>query len=128
MGHSVTYKQLIVFLLLIALLIHSFDRLLIISDYYLDTASYAANCVNKANQEMHCNGKCQMNIKLKQEDEKDKKNPEQRLENHSSFYLVLHQSKIISIITFYTPKQKFGSLPNPSILEQPRSIFKPPAA
>lgn len=31
---------------------------------------------------MHCNGKCQLQKKLNQEDSKDKQNPERRNENH----------------------------------------------
>lgn len=126
MGRYVTYKQLSVFLLLIALFIHSFDRLLIISDYYLDTASYAANCENKANLEMHCNGKCQMNKKLKNEDDKNKNNPEQRLENHNYYYLVQAPLREVNIISLSIHKQKFGQLPNPAVLDRPHSIFKPP--
>ena len=47
-------------------------------DYYLHTASYAKNCINKTQPAMHCNGKCQMAKKMVQEERKDQQAPERK--------------------------------------------------
>ena len=65
-------------LLLFALLTQTFHKAVIVSGYYANTADYAKNCINKAKPQLHCNGKCQMMKKLKQEDKKDQQNPERR--------------------------------------------------
>lgn len=126
LAHSITYKQLGVFFLLAALCIQSFNRVLIISDYYLDTASYAAQCENKANVTMHCNGKCQMAKKLKKEDDKDKKNPERKIQNQNDFYLSGPQLFVIPTLTSYSNGEQFPILPNPKTMDRPHSVFKPP--
>lgn len=56
-------------------------------DYYLHTASYAKNCVNKARPVMHCNGKCQMAKKMMQEERKDEQAPERKSVNKNDITL-----------------------------------------
>jgi len=56
-------------------------------DYYLRTAEYAKNCVNKARPLMHCNGKCQMAKKMIQEERKDAQAPERKSVNRNDITL-----------------------------------------
>lgn len=74
-------KQITVIVLLCAFAIQSFNRTVIVVNYYTNTNSFAKNCINKAKPKLHCNGKCQLIKKLKQEENKDKQNPERRNDN-----------------------------------------------
>jgi len=109
-----------------ALIIQSFNKALIISDYYLNTARYALKCENKAKVELHCNGHCQMTKKLKQEDEKDKKNPERRVENHNDFYFFDQTQFDVPVLVFQDAELKFPFTPDGETIDRPHSIFKPP--
>jgi hypothetical protein len=74
------YGQLIVSLFLATFLAQTFSHFFIIADYYTHIAEYAKNCENKAFPMMHCNGKCQLMKKLRQEQKEDQDNQE-RLAN-----------------------------------------------
>jgi hypothetical protein len=74
------YGQLIVSLFLAIFLAQTFSHFFIIADYYTHIAEYAKNCENKAFPMMHCNGKCQLMKKLRQEQKEDQDNQE-RLAN-----------------------------------------------
>ena len=66
--------------LVIAFFAQTFSKGLIVANYYTNTQAYAKNCINKAKPKMHCNGKCQMMRKLKQEENKDSQNPDRKNE------------------------------------------------
>jgi hypothetical protein len=76
------FKQITSILLLLAFAIQTFSGGFVVLNYYTNTAAFAKNCVNKARPKMHCNGKCQMMKKLKEEEEKkDQQLPERKVEN-----------------------------------------------
>ena len=74
-------KQLTAIFLIVAFTVQTFSSGFVVLDYYSNTASFAQNCENKARPKMHCNGKCQMMKKLKQEEKQDQQNPERKSEN-----------------------------------------------
>jgi hypothetical protein len=69
--------------MLLGLLLQTFQGFAIMGDYYLNTSAYAKNCINKARPQMHCNGKCQMMKKLKQEEKKSAQSPEKNTNKNS---------------------------------------------
>ncbi|MEP6749886.1 MAG: hypothetical protein ABJB86_19265 [Bacteroidota bacterium] len=75
------YKQIAAFIFFAAFLAQTLNKAFVIADYYSNRALYAKNCENKAIPIMHCNGKCQMMKKLKEEQKKDEENSERRAEN-----------------------------------------------
>ncbi|MBL0182143.1 MAG: hypothetical protein IPP96_07565 [Chitinophagaceae bacterium] len=86
------FKRITAILLLLAFSAQTFSSPFVMLDYYVNTAAYAKNCINKARPKMHCNGKCQMMKKLQEEEKKEQQNNEQRsevkiqvLSSHSSF-------------------------------------------
>jgi hypothetical protein len=87
------WKQVTAAILLLAFMTSSFCNAVIVLDYYTNTAAFAKNCENKALPKMHCNGKCQMMKKLKQEEKKDQNNPERKAEN---------KNEIVSSKSFFT--------------------------
>jgi hypothetical protein len=74
-------KQFAAILVLFAFSAQVFNRTAIVLDYYANTASFAKNCENKALPKLHCNGKCQMMKKLRQEEKKDQQNPGRKIDN-----------------------------------------------
>src|SRR5687768_4805973 len=86
-------KQLTACILLVAFMAHTFNRAVIVFDYYTNTAAFAKNCENKARPQLHCKGKCQMMKKLQQEEKKDQSNPERKMEN---------KNEVIAERSFYT--------------------------
>ena len=69
-------------LFLVSFLIQTFSSNLLVVNFYANQKYIAANlCLNKNRPEMKCCGKCQLTKKLKQEENKDRQNPERKLEN-----------------------------------------------
>lgn len=72
------FKQITAAVFLLCFMTQAFTGAAIVGSYYVNTADYAKNCINKARPKLHCNGKCQMMKKLKQEEKKDAQNPERK--------------------------------------------------
>ena len=119
------FKHTATILLLLAFAAQIFSKAFIVAGYYANTAAYAKNCENKAMPKMHCNGKCQMMKKLKQEENKDKQNPERKLDSKDE---VLSSKSFYALVPFkFIPlKKEYPSLSTGSAIEMPRSIFHPP--
>jgi len=75
------FRHIVIIFLLLGFAAQIFNRSVIVLDYYTNTASFAKNCENKARPLMHCNGKCQMMKKLKEEEKKDQQNPDRKGDN-----------------------------------------------
>ena len=75
------FRQVAAILLLIAFGLHTFQITAIVFDYYANTESFAKRCINKLRPSMHCNGKCLLMKKLKEEEKKDQQAPERKMEN-----------------------------------------------
>ncbi|HTD93497.1 MAG TPA: hypothetical protein VK644_06785 [Chitinophagaceae bacterium] len=95
-------------------------------DYYMDSAAYAKNCVNKARPKMHCNGKCQLMKKIQEQEKKDQENQE-----HSSVYKVqvLSSRSWFADGNFFLPTsylRAHSSLIADSPVDRPSSVFHPP--
>jgi len=112
---------------MLAFLAQTFSKSFIVADYYMNTGAFAKNCVNKAKPKMHCNGKCQMMKKLKEQEKKEEQAPERKTElktdvlSSKSFFTTLNVPVTMEHIVF-------GDLPDRTPVEMPRSIFHPPGA
>ncbi|MCX6204916.1 MAG: hypothetical protein NTZ19_01520 [Bacteroidetes bacterium] len=80
MNKTTLHIKILSFFLIIAFFAQTFSKGLIVANYYTNTEAYAKNCINKAKPKMHCNGKCQMMKKLKQEENKDGQNSDRKNE------------------------------------------------
>jgi hypothetical protein len=75
-------RQIPIILLFVGALGQTFSQCLIFLDYQLNKNYIAANlCENKDKPGMKCEGKCYLCKRLKNEESKDKENPERRAEN-----------------------------------------------
>ena len=119
------FKQLTVILLFTAITVQTFNQAVIVFNYYTNTAAFAKNCENKAKPMMHCNGRCQMMKKLKQEENKDKQNPERRSDSKDEV-LYFSKSQIIFQYNFASILMKYPSFNNSIIKDISFDFFQPP--
>lgn len=121
---AIITRQAPVVVLLAAMLMQTLNRGCIVWSYYINSASYAKNCENKAKPQMHCNGKCQMMKKLKQEEKKDAGTPERRsvqneIISSKSFFPVVTVVAVTIRISF--PGYKAGA-----VTDRSYDCFRPP--
>jgi len=103
----------------------TFSKTFITAGYYANTAAYAKNCENKAKPQMRCNGKCQLMKKLKQEENKDKQNPDRKTDNKEE--ILSSRSFFAHIEERMLPVENVYPLLNDNTTATtPRSIFHPP--
>lgn len=80
-------KQITSILLLVAFLLQTFSRTAIVVRFYASQGYIAKYlCENKDKPGLKCCGKCHLNKKLKQEDSKDERNPERKLESKAEIF------------------------------------------
>jgi hypothetical protein len=119
------FKLSATILLLAAFAVQTFYKTFIVTDYYTNTSAYAKNCENKAKPQLHCNGKCQMMKKLKQEEKKDQQNPERKADNKDevisskSFFASVNQIALVS-------KIHYNFFNNNSVQDRTSDFFHPP--
>lgn len=71
-------RKVIATVLLLVFAASTFSRVFRVADYYVNTEAYSKNCENKARPKLHCNGKCQMMKKLKQDEQKEQQAPDSK--------------------------------------------------
>ena len=121
------FKQLTAFLLLTAFMVQTFRGIVVIADYYTNTGAFAKNCVNKARPKMHCNGKCQMMKKLREEEKQEQKKQENRYENKTE--VLSSKSFFLAIVAF--PAEIITEhiiTSDRTIVQMSHSLFHPPSA
>lgn len=113
---------------LLAFASQTFYKAFIVFDYVANTKAYARFCENKARPKMHCNGKCQMMKKLKDEEKKEAQNSERKSENKNE-NLISDKSIYTTLHLFYAePSQEFYTkTTSGSERKMPRSHFHPPS-
>jgi hypothetical protein len=118
-------KQLTALVLIAAFVIQTFSGGFVLLDYYINTTAFATNCVNKARPTLHCNGKCQMMKKLKQEENTNKQNPGRSNENKTEvFCSSAHQYTFQPIAVLISPDYPpFNNRPTNKIAFD---FFQPP--
>ncbi|WP_183867647.1 hypothetical protein [Pedobacter cryoconitis] len=126
------FKSAIAIVILVLLILSNFSRLFIYAGFELNQKYIASTlCENRDKPEIHCNGKCYLMKKLKQAEEKEKKQEQDSYRKGSVDQCILKQSitpvlfsnqiKEIHLleITFHLPKFSL-EVPHP-----PPSIFNP---
>ncbi len=121
------HTKLSVVLLLIAFVTQSFNRFLIVGDYYIQTENYTARCENKAAPQLHCNGKCQMMKKLQKEEEKDHQNPAMSIDNKFDCYFFPEEPFNLASSFFLEINLNSQKWPVENVSGWPDSVFHPPA-
>lgn len=111
---------------MLALLTQHFSRVVVLADYIANIESYKKDCVNKAKPMLHCNGKCQVKMKLEAQDrEQERRSSSQNLKetdyvlSSKSFFPEISYSFNHSLRTCFDYDNMF-------ISSYSASIFHPP--
>ena len=95
-------KKIAALFLLIAFAAQVFCRGIVILNFYINQFSIAAQqCENRYRPMLHCNGKCQLAKKLKQQEKRNEQNPECKLAN---------KNEIVSSRSFFSSLQSIPSI------------------
>ncbi len=121
-------KQLATALLLLAFILQTFSRVVIVLDFYANRDFIAKNlCENRNRPKMNCCGKCLLSKQLKQEDNKEKQQPGHKNESGS---------QVLSSRSFYTTVTADPAATSPQFniprntgypVDQPAQFFHPPS-
>lgn len=121
-----TYHQLCIFIFLIALSYQAFQKTIIVTDYFINTDNYIANCINKAVPEMHCNGKCQMENKLEETDSNDFQKPVKNTPQILEIILYVDALDTYNYIYIESNSKRFYRSQPSKTADRPHPIFRPP--
>lgn len=120
-------RNFLAIFILTAFLAQTFSKTFVVMDYYANTAAFAQNCENKARPAMHCNGKCQMMKKLKQQEKKDAENAERKA--GPKIEVISSKAFFASVTsTTSTARQFFFARNNNEVRDRAVAIFHPPGA
>lgn len=114
--------------MLLAFVAQTFSAPFIRLDYFFNRADYAKNCVNKARPMLHCNGKCQVMKKMREEEKKEQDTQERKMASKvevlssRSFYAINFNQLPTLLSNEYFISDESGQL------TMPRTVFHPPAA
>lgn len=121
-------QKLYALVLIFALLIMTFPKAFVLTNFYLNRGEYAALCINKDKPQMHCNGQCQMNKQLNQVDHQESQNPEKAIQSIPQVVLFVQQPGTYEFSDLQNIKKEYGIMPVPSLKSHPHHLFRPPTA
>lgn len=118
-------KKTAALLLLLCCMAQAFSGAALLGGYYINNTTYLRNCENKTLPQLHCNGRCQLLKKMKQEEKKDEQSPERRVSGKEQ---VLSSKSFFAKAPAIHVYQNFG-FPNtemPVMTGCFSSVFHPP--
>ncbi|HEU4575359.1 MAG TPA: hypothetical protein VFS36_10190 [Chitinophagaceae bacterium] len=121
-------KKLLAFILFLAFAVESFHYNIIVVNFYLNQQSIASRyCINKSKPLLHCNGQCQLAKKLKQEEKKDRQNPDRKPDNKNE---VISSRSFFATLSFTAPDRstEYYQLPEPRTVDRSLPVFHPPCS
>ena len=121
------FKYAATILLLVAFITQTFRQAAIVGGYYIDNQQYAKNCINKSKPQLHCNGKCQMMKKLKQEQKKDQQTPDRKPEKSIDQYCSLKNITHTLFFEINGSKTHQPLTSSGTPVKMPRSLLRPPS-
>jgi hypothetical protein len=122
-------KNIAAISLLIAFAAQTFNGACIKLGYAINPEAFAKYCVNKARPKLHCNGKCQMMKKMKEEEKKEQENTARKLDTKSenisskSFYPSLITPEGVALVCYITSPRSMGF-----VIDHTSDFFHPPQA
>ena len=119
------FRSLTAILLLLAFAVQTFESAFLVLDYFTNTGSFAKNCENKQRPQLHCNGKCLLMKKLKEQENKEQQNTAQKVNKNE---VVSSRFFFISIDALFIEKEmiRYASPDEAAVISRPRSFFHPP--
>ena len=120
-------KKTITLLLLLCCMAQTFSGAAMLGGYYINTAAYLRNCENKSRPQLHCNGRCQLLKKMKQEEKKDAQSPERRVNGKEQVLSSKSFFAKLQVIRFYQ-RTLFPDKQTPLMTGCLSPVFHPPGA
>ena len=118
-------KKTAALLLLLCCMAQAFSGAAMLGGYYINNTAYLRNCENKARPQLHCNGRCQLLKKMKQEEKKDAQSPEQRVSGKEQ--VLSSKSFFAKAPTIHVyPGFVFADQETPLMSGCPSTVFHPP--
>ncbi|WP_246001706.1 hypothetical protein [Mucilaginibacter gracilis] len=118
-------NRLIALFLLVALISSNCSRFFVYAGFEVNQKYIADNlCINKSKPWLHCNGHCYLMNKLRQTEEKEKK--QEREEQKSRYQEALPTNPITIVFIEPTVKVEYPPSTIPGIMGRASSIFQPP--
>ncbi|MBU6158577.1 MAG: hypothetical protein KGP35_06050 [Bacteroidetes bacterium] len=121
-----TYKFSWTILVLIALMAQSFKFNFVIADYYVNTANYIKNCINKSKPQSTCQGKCQMMKKMREEQQKEEQSSGNRAENKFEQVVYINTNGNFLTAPLIASTNNFPPFLEGKLLDFIASPFQPP--
>ncbi|MEJ2881442.1 hypothetical protein [Pedobacter sp. GR22-6] len=101
------FRRAIATFLLCSLIFSNFSRLYIYTAFELNQDYIAKNlCENRDKPEKHCNGKCYLSKKIKQAEEKEKKQEQEGQKKGMQEQFILLETKLATIFSLEIRKDK----------------------
>jgi hypothetical protein len=120
------FRYFTAILLFIAFGTQTFQRAFMVLDYYANTGSFAKKCENRFRPQMHCNGQCLLMKKLKEQENKEKQNPERKQENKNE---VIFSGSAFASLNIFSVEKTSTAYPAGEVactINMPRAFFHPP--
>lgn len=119
-------RSLTIIPLLIAFAAQTFSGAFIQLGYAVNPEAFAKYCVNKAKPKLHCNGKCQMMKKMKEEEKKEQESLELKTIkaqsiSSKSFYPSLITPEGVALVCYITSPRSIGF-----VIDHTSDFFHPP--
>lgn len=120
-------RRLIAFTLLLALLSSILSKLFVYAEFKSNQAYIAATlCENRDRPELNCQGKCYLMKKLKEAEDKEKKQ-ENQAQKKASVDLFFVNEPAAPVLVMTVPAKKKPSIQKFSLPEFNREITQPPS-
>ena len=121
-------KNIAAILLLFAFAVQTFNGACIKLGYVINPDAFAKYCVNKARPKLHCNGKCQMMKKIREEEKKEQESLELKTIkaqtiSSKSFYPSLITPEGVALVCYITSPRSIGF-----VIDNTSDFFHPPQA
>lgn len=121
-------RQLLTFFLLISFLAQTFSQGFIVAGYYINTGEFAKNCENKDKPKLHCNGKCQLMKKIKQQEKKEQQQDPLRKISYKNIVISSRSFFATILVMGFNSKITYSLLNITNTVDRSSGIFHPPQA
>jgi hypothetical protein len=115
-----------VILLLLSFFAQTFQQAFTVLGFYTHQSYIASKlCENRYKPMLHCNGKCILAKKLRQEEKKDQQNPGRKLESRAEVFCC--SSFAVDVPACWTPHPYYSNYADAKSTDLAFSIFHPPS-
>jgi hypothetical protein len=125
-GDFICVKKIIAIILLLSFSAQAFSQIIVRLDFYINQSYIASNlCENRSKPMLHCNGRCFLAKKLRQE-KKDQQNSE-RKQQEKSQVISSRSYFTTALYTILSTHSDYPARPCNKTADRSFAVFHPPA-